>query len=220
MTNTKMEQELLLERLIAERAPIRKFLPLFPSRRETAEYFARANAALYAPCNAIGPCVSCGRTPAPMFVEYRWAARFFKGLGFGGLEFLLVFLGHIGLRMQEYIVEFATCHPICSDCQRRLRLRRWFANVLNFVGLFIVLTMGTMAVVGWSAAACFDKPTERMGFLIGASIATGTVGLGLLCLSYLRRLRVSASIRHLAHLPFYYIGSKFELSATQQRKNR
>jgi hypothetical protein len=193
-----------LDSLVATRAPVSQFVPLFENRREAVKYFANIHASLNDRQAVKGPCVVCSGEPASGVAVYRWCATFFSGVGFGPLEVLLLFVGRIGVTVKTEVVTFDTFHPICAACVRRMRRRRWLANVLNFFGLFLAIVAGTATAIGWSGVIYFDRPSERKEWVVLALGASAAFALGLACLWPLKKLRIPASIRYLAHRPIFY----------------
>jgi hypothetical protein len=199
--------------LVAMGCSVRDLTRLFKSRRDAARYFAQENAKLHSLKNATGPCVACESTEAPIVTAYQWEAQFFSGIGFGLADVFKLALGHVGLKVKSEILRFMTFHSTCSACARRGKLLRSFANVLNFVGLFLVVIAGMVAALGWSGSFYYDRPDERTAFRLTGLVATAVIVVGVICLRALPRLRVHAAVRHLAKRPFYYHSSKVSAGA-------
>lgn len=201
---TQTEKNPALDKLVLDRAENSAFSPFFKSRREAIKYFADAHARLNSLRSAVGPCVCCGIEPASNVAAYRWDAHFFDGIGFGPLQILLLFVGHIGVKVKSEVVSFNTFHPICDACRRKMKQRRAVAIVLNFFGLFLVIIAGATAALGWGGVVYFDKPVEKREMLMIALPATGVTTVGLLCLFWsTKALRVPFALRYLASRPIF-----------------
>jgi hypothetical protein len=193
--------------LVGQRAPFKRFLPHFSSRRQAAQFFATAYGQVYAPANAVGSCAVCGREAAAAAARYGYEARFFKGLGFGWFQLAMLAAGWIGVRVDSYVVTLIAYHPICRHCKSRMRRRLWLANLLNFVGLFVMLVAGT-ATVGLYCQMIYDRASAGPRAELYLFIATGLTLIGGLCLCCMKPLRVPKRFRFLARRPIYFRSAK------------
>ena len=212
---SEMAKNSSLDSLVEHRAPVSQFIPMFKNRREAVEYFASTHAALNDLEAANGRCVSCEGEPAAGIAVYRWCATFFNGVRFGPLEMLLLLVGHVGVKVKTEVVTFDTFHPICDSCIRKMNRRRWAANVLNFIGLFLTIIAGGAAALCWSGVIYFDKPSERNEMITGALISSAALAFGVAGFWPLKKLRIPASIRYLGQRPFFYQSSKMMRGAVK-----
>jgi hypothetical protein len=199
-----------LNALVERGAPTAEFLPFFASKREAASYLASANAARFHPDVAADLCAACSQRPVTRSIVYRWNAVFFDGFGFGPLDALKLALGHVGVTIKKEIIGFNTTHPLCESCGKRLRNRRWIADVLNFIGLFSVIVAGVAASTCWAGVFYFDlkKASERNEWYMMTAVSTAVFLAGVICLWLMKRLRVPPPLRFLARRPFFYQSSK------------
>jgi hypothetical protein len=199
-----------LNALVERGAPTSEFLPFFPTRRQAANYLASANAARFHPNAAADRCAVCNQQPVTRSITYLWNAVFFDGFGFGPLDALKLMLGHVGVTIKKEIIAFNTTHPLCETCGKRLRNRRWIANILNFIGLFTLIVAGVAASISWAGLFYFDfkKTAERNEWYTMTAISTAVLLAGAICLWLMKRLRVPPTLRFLARRPFFYQSSK------------
>jgi hypothetical protein len=202
-----------LRELVACRAPLRQFMPFFKNRREAVEHFASAHAAMNTLRRVKGSCIVCKGEPAHGVVVYRWCATFFDGIGFSPLQGLLLAVGHVGVTLKTDVVTFDTHHPICRPCWKRVRRRRWLANVLNFIGLFLAIVAGGVSAILWSCFIYFNRPAEREEILIPTVIANAAFAFGIACMWSLKTLRVPPALRYLASRPIFYQSAKWVAEA-------
>ena len=208
-------EQLQLAALVERGAPTSEFLPFFRTKREAARYLASANAARFHPNAIADRCAVCNQQPVTRSITYRWNAVFFDGFGFGRPEALLLFLGHIGVTIKKEVIVCNTLHPLCETCGKRLRNRRWIANVLNFIGLFTLIVAGLATAISWSGLFYFDfkKPAERTEWYTMTAVSTAAFFTAIFCLWLMKQLRVPAALRFLAQRPFFYQSSEMQTIA-------
>jgi hypothetical protein len=205
---TSGEIDSQLDALVQRGAPFSEFTQLLGARREAARYLARAYAQRFYAGAQAKSCAACtGGQPSGTIV-YRWNAVFFKRFSFGALDFLKLAVGHLGVTIEKEIVSFDTYHPLCARCGRRIRFRRWIANVLNFIGLFTLIVAGVATAITWSGFLYFDKPSDRQEWRTMALGCTGVLAAGILCLRIMGIMRVPPDLRFLARRPFSYHSSR------------
>jgi hypothetical protein len=196
----------VVEQLVLSRAPFGQWRRFFRHVRQCANYFAEGNGNAFRPEATIGPCVVCGCRSSAV-VRYRWQARFFDRLNFGGLSLLALIAGHLHASAKYQLVEFSTFHPVCEGCARTLRARRWIANILNFIGFFMLIVGILIAAIGWSCYFYFDGADRRGGLITGIT-ATAGVFVASVCLLVLKALRVPQALRFLPTGRFSYCSAK------------
>jgi hypothetical protein len=194
--------------LIEQRAPIDEVRRLFKTRRAFAEYLAIAAAARNDLSGVTNICAVCEQNPADKIARYFWRAQFTKGFGFGWTEALMLLVGHIGVSVNYEVVEFQTHHAVCAGCKRQLAIKRLLANLLNFIGLFLLIVAGTVAAMAWSAVVYFHNSRDQKEFWQIAIAGSVLTLLGAICMAPIRKLRVPPPLRYFAVQPFIFAGVK------------
>jgi hypothetical protein len=152
-----------------------------------------------------------------MVTSYRWAARYTDGVRFGWIEELLLLAGRIGVRVRYTIVSFDTHHATCEHCGKSLRVARRIANVLNFFGLFLTIVAGFCLALDVSGVFYFDRVEDRRFFWQLTAGSTALTLVGIVCLWFMRRLRVPEPLRYLARSPFRFGSAKLTRHDPTQR---
>jgi hypothetical protein len=191
--------------LVKEGAGPSRLTRFFRNRQEASEFCAQEWARHHSAYGLGRRCIACGEADRDVDVAIRWEARFAQSVG---LQWLMLLLGHIGVKIKYESVGFETHHPMCLSCSARARWKRWLANVLNFIALFLILVAGGAAALFWCGVFYFDSRQDKAAMLHGALIASGLLVLGAVCLLALRPLRVPHALRHIGQRPFYYRGAR------------
>jgi hypothetical protein len=198
-----------LQTLIAENAPVSKWVPHFGNSREAIKHFASVHAGRNRLIGPRQPCFLCGNSSADSVATYRWSARFNKGVGFGGLDALLLIFGHLRVRVKNEVFSFNTLHPVCGSCARQLRTKRRLATLLKGVGVLLVLICSLFAGVMWGVFFTATHAKDRAEGLQDALIGTLLLAAGVACLVGARFLGVPAALRYLASRPFFCSSASF-----------
>lgn len=209
----KGEKALELEVLIEDREPFSRFEPYFKTRRDAVIFFGNAHAKRNVmPAAVKRPCMICGSSPASRLVMYRWNAQFFKNVKFGGLDAVLLLLGHLRVRINSDVISFNTFHPSCDACGRSLRSKRLASVILNVIGWVLVFFGGT-GTGAFLPLAIITHDNDRGGMFAGAATFAGALACGILCVFVASRLRIPQPVRYLATPPFFSRSAKFVAGA-------
>ncbi len=189
--------------LIESGQPLKKVIPVFSTKVEAYEYFARSMTRRFASPEA--HCAGCGRDCETPAVRFTWRANVHTAktvlLSFLFTIALLV-AGHVFSRC--VVVEFTTVHRLCPACQRGNRRRRLavgLAHKLLFATMMLLL-FGTVPFLVFLVAVPFVAPETTWGFLAGAVSGVSLLALTVWGFEACRRWLIPRSLRQVGRFPF------------------
>ena len=195
--------------LIDGGATIRNLRRHFRTREESLQFYASYFGERYSLPSAVGGqcciCTADGCSP----VAYRWVAMLFSGVQFGPTEFVLLFLGHIGLTVQHEVIAFETFHPVCQSCWRSIRRRKRIAPVLNFIAFASLLFGLFIAPMGFLSPLFGKfKPSETTVLILVGLGGVALIALYPTLMLVVRRLQIPPTLRQIPRRPFQYGSSR------------
>jgi hypothetical protein len=164
--------------MIESGQPLKEVVRIFPTKIAAYEYFARSMALRFA--SPDNHCAMCGRNTDAPPIRFTWRANVHTTKTVL-LSFLFtaiaLFAAHLYSRW--VVVEFATFHRLCPDCQRRHRFRSIVIGITHKVlfALLMLLLFLTVPLLIFCVAMPFIAP-EGAWLFLGLSI----VGVSLLLL--------------------------------------
>jgi hypothetical protein len=187
-----------VERLLQAGAPVSALVPYFATKREALVWFAAYQQALYHYDSEPAACTCCQKPIAELRMAFRWQTWVFAGLGFGALEALLLFVGHIGVRLRQEVFSFQTVHPVCTSCWRKVRLRHMVASLLDGLVLLGIIVGLFLAGIGIPGAFFLKlKPDEWWGYLATGFLGCALVGGAAALKAIAKRMHIPVPLRRL-----------------------
>jgi hypothetical protein len=193
--------------LIERGQPLKEMVPLFPIKVEAYQYFANSMTRMYSTPDC--HCCDCGRDCQEPPVRFIWRANIHTTKTII-LSFLFTALALIAAHLYSrwIVVEFATLHRLCLQCQRRHRTRCILVAVLHkvYFAVLILLLFLTVPAIVFCVAMSFIAPeTERL-FLPASVIGVALVALIARGFEMCRRLLIPQSLRQVGRFPFFLRG--------------
>jgi ABC-type multidrug transport system permease subunit len=189
--------------MIESGRPWNEVAPLFPTKIAAYEYFARSMTRRFASPDS--HCAMCGRDSDAPPVRFTWRANVHTTKTVL-LSFLFtaiaLFAAHLYSRW--VVVEFATFHRLCPDCQRRHRFRSIVIGITHKVlfALLMLLLFLTVPLIIFFVAMPFIAPEGTWRFLALSVIGVGLLALVMWAFEACRRSLIPHSLRQIGRFPF------------------
>lgn len=170
--------------------------------------YATAMARGFPPDAPLANCLLLPAQQADRRVVYHWRALVAPRFRFGALDFLLLLLGHVGLRFEHRLIEFQTFHGASAAGVRKAKARRVWGQVLHglaFFGLLAGLAVGLLTSV-LTIFLVFQQPypqSEVGQFGLVAGLAWLILAFSIVGFRLRKRVEVPSEIRFIARYPFY-----------------
>ncbi len=195
------------DRLIESGQPLKKIVPLLPTKIAPYQYFANSMSRRFALPDS--RCAMCGRecNVAPVHCWWRANLHTTKTVVLSFLFSALALLGgHLYSRW--VVVEFATLHRFCADCQRRYRLHTIVISVVRQVllAILILVLLLTVPAIIFLLAVPFIAPKATWLMLAASVVGVGLLALVVWAFEKCRSSLIPNSLRQIGRLPFFLYG--------------
>jgi hypothetical protein len=193
--------------MIESGQPLKDLVPIFPTKIAAYEYFARSMTRRFALPDS--HCVMCGQDSDAPPVKFTWRANVHttKTLLLSFLfTALALFAAHLYSRW--VVIEFATFHRLCPDCQRRYRSRRIVVGITHKVlfALLMLLLFLTVPLIIFLVAMPFIAPEGARSFLAMSVVGVGLLAVVMWAFEGCRRSMIPHSLRKIGRFPFVLYG--------------
>jgi hypothetical protein len=190
--------------MIESGQPLKEVVPIFPTKIAAYEYFARSMTRRFALPDS--HCVMCGRDSDAPPVRFTWRANVHttKTVLLSFLfTALALFAAHLYSRW--VVIEFATFHRLCPDCQRRHRSRSIVIGITHKVlfALLVLLLFLTVPLIIFFVAMPFIAPEGTWPFLALSVVGIGLLALVMWAFEACRRSLIPHSLRQIGRFPFF-----------------
>ena len=190
--------------MIESGRPLKEVVALFQTKIAAYEHFARSMTQRFALPDS--HCIMCGRESDVPPVRFTWRANIHttKTVVLSFLfTALALFAAHLYSRW--VVIEFATFHRLCPQCQRRHRFRRIVVGILRnvlFAVLILALLLSVPAII-FTFAAPFIEPRGAWVMLAGAIVGVGLLALVISGFEKCRTSLIPRSVRQIGRFPFF-----------------
>jgi hypothetical protein len=184
--------------------PLKEIISIFPTKIAAYEYFARSMTRRFALPDS--HCVMCGRNSDEPPVRFTWRANVHTTKTvFLSFLFTAIALFAAQFYSRWVVIEFATFHRLCPDCQRRHRSRSIVIGVTHKVlfALLMLLLFLTVPMITFLVAMPFIAPEGTWFMLAGSVAGVSLLALVLWAFETCRKLLIPQSLRQIGRFPFF-----------------
>ncbi len=190
--------------MIESGRPWKDLFPLFPNKEAAYQYYGFN---MFHRFNSPAPyCAMCGRSCDQPPITFIWRANLHtKKTVLLSFIFSAIAVWMGGLYSRWIIVQFATTHCLCLDCQRRHRNRKALAAVTHklLFALLILLVCLTVPLVVFLLAFVFIMPEGVKMFGLLSLTGIGLLALVTWGIDGCRRAIIPQSLHRIGRFPFF-----------------